>query len=472
MALTKRIIEIIGVAVTYIVLARIGQLFAIEPGNVTPLWLPSGVMVALTLSRGTQIWPGVFIGAFCGNIWAYFSFKSLPIAASSIAAATLNGIGDVIACVVMAELVCFFTKTRNPFSKLTDLAWFISLGVIIGPLLSAIFGAGGLSLFNVIDSEKFVSTLSIWFFGDATGVLIFTPMLYLWLSGNSSSYPDELKWLGFLAIFSAILTAALFDILPIPEYIFPLLFLFIPIALYGFLYFGPRVAFSLLLVVGSVAVYATSQNIGIFADRNISHAIINLQYFLAILSLNIYVIAVFLSNKEKIMADLANKKSKLERLYRQDQLTKVWNRYRIKEFLEYELSRYERHGTIFGVLMFDLDDFKTINDTLGHLEGDKVLVELSNLVDQHTRQSDLFGRWGGEEFILILTDTTKEELNTTAEKIRILVEKKSFEIERQITISIGATIVEKGDSTLSLLDRVDDALYYSKKEGKNRVTFR
>lgn len=471
MTLRKRLTEVFGVAITYIVLARLGQLFAIEPGNVTPLWLPSGVMVALTLWRGTRIWPGVFLGAFCGNIWAYFNYQDITAALSTIASAICNGIGDVVACVIMAELVCFFTKTRNPFKQPIDLAWYISLAVIIGPLLSAIFGVGGLSLFGIIDNEHFVSTLSVWFFGDATGVLIFAPMVYLWLSEKAPINANELRWPIALAVMLAILCAAIFEILPFPDYLYPLLFLFIPFALYGFLYFGPRVAFSLLLVIGSVAVFATSQQIGIFAGDDVNRAIIKLQFFLAVLSLNIYVIAIFLSKKEQVMADLAHKKSKLEKLYRQDQLTKVWNRYRIKEFLDVELSRFERYETIFSILMIDIDDFKKVNDTLGHLEGDKVLIELCNLVEEHTRQIDLFGRWGGEEFILILSDTQANELTTTAEKIRNLVAQHHFEIGRQITVSIGATVVQKGDSTFSLLDRVDEALYQSKKSGKNQVTY-
>ena len=92
----QRVIEILFVTLLYIFSARIGQFFAIEPGNITPVWLPSGIMVALAFTRGPRIWPGVFLGAFLGNVWAYFSSDSFILAIQSLVAGTFNGIGDVI----------------------------------------------------------------------------------------------------------------------------------------------------------------------------------------------------------------------------------------------------------------------------------------------------------------------------------------------------------------------------------------
>ncbi len=99
------VIETLWVAILYVLSARIGQSLTIEPGNVTPVWIPFGLMIALALKRGPQIWVGVFLGAFAGNAWAYFTLTSLTasITASitAIFAGVMNGIGDVLSTVLM-----------------------------------------------------------------------------------------------------------------------------------------------------------------------------------------------------------------------------------------------------------------------------------------------------------------------------------------------------------------------------------
>lgn len=465
-----KLIEVLLVAVTYIVLARVGQFFAIDPGNITPLWFPSGVMVAWTLLRGRYIWPGVFLGAFSGNIWAYFSTDSFYDAMSTIAAATMNGIGDVVACVVMTEIICLLIGSRNPFHKVQNLTWFVSLGVLAGPLISALMGVGGLVLFGIIAPDRMLASLGVWFFGDALGVLIFTPIVVTWCSVSRIKYTKEILGLSFLLSYAIIVTAIGFDLVGYPRLFEAVLLMGIPLALYGFLHFSQRVAFTVLLVVGAVSLISTVNGKGPFAQDDLSIAIMELQYFLGVFSLCIYVIGVFLSNNEEVTYSLIKQKAELETLYRRDQLTNTWNRYRIKEFLEYELSRFKRYGTRFGLILFDIDDFKKVNDRLGHVEGDKLLVELCNLVQEKTRKVDLFGRWGGEEFVIIVEDTGKTELEEFANKICKLIAENKFGVGEQTTVSVGSTLVSDCDTALSIFDRVDEALYQSKRNGKNRVT--
>ncbi len=463
-------IELILVAITYVILARVGQLFAIDPGNITPLWFPSGVMVAWTLLRGSYIWPGVFIGAFSGNIWAYFSADSLSIAISSIAAASFNGVGDVVACVILAELVCSKCKTRNPFNRSRHLLWFVTLCVFAGPFISSALGVGGLVIFSFIPFEDILNSMGVWLFGDALGVLIFTPMVITWCLPSRIQYSKELLGLILLASYASLITGLYFELITVPVTLESIALLGVPIALYGFLYYGQRVAFTVLLAVGAVSIIATVNGKGPYAQEALANAIMQLQFFLGIFGLCIYVTGVFLSSKEEVTLNLVKKKAELETLYRRDQLTNTWNRYRITEFLEYELSRFNRYGSTFGLILFDIDDFKKINDSLGHPEGDKLLVELCDLVSSHTRQVDLFGRWGGEEFVIVVVDTEKSELVELSNKICNLIANHQFGLGDKVTVSVGATMVSKGDTVLSLFDRVDDALYCSKREGKNKVT--
>ncbi len=162
----------------------------------------------------------------------------------------------------------------------------------------------------------------------------------------------------------------------------------------------------------------------------------------------------------------------LQKLAMIDSLTGVYNRHKTNEEIDIEISRATRYKSTFALAMFDIDNFKTVNDTYGHDVGDYVLKEFSALITKYKRESDRFGRWGGEEFILILPYLGKEEALLVTQKLRKLVAQYTFKGIPQVTISIGVVIFNKEDSKESLLKRVDDALYQAKKEGRNKVRFK
>jgi diguanylate cyclase (GGDEF)-like protein len=139
--------------------------------------------------------------------------------------------------------------------------------------------------------------------------------------------------------------------------------------------------------------------------------------------------------------------------------------------MEIELNRYEREKRPFGILLIDIDDFKKINDEHGHLEGDQVLTELSSLIKTHIREIDFIGRWGGEEFIIVVSNTSSEALTLFAKKLNSLVNLHPFESGYRVTISIGAALIREQDNDHTLLDRADEALYRAKNAGKNQVCF-
>jgi diguanylate cyclase (GGDEF)-like protein len=458
--------KILLIAALYIVAARVGQYFAIDPGNVTPVWIPSGLMIALALKYGKAIWPGVFIGAFSGNIWAYFSLTPIETGLYAIAAASLNGIGDVICCVVMAQIIITKTNTHYPFTQTRHFLWFLALAVIAGPLASAAFGIAGLVIFGFLAQDQAINAFTTWFIGDATGAMIFGPLLSAWLTKENKN----LNPYYFLCLmgFCTLITTLLFGLIDFGFWLNALALLLLPAALFIVLYSGHKTAFSLLALVASLAVYTTSIGLGPFRNGGINVALMELQGFITFFSLSIYVIAIFIYDKQKTSSDLAIQKAALEQLYRQDPLTQTWNRYRIKEFIDTELSRFERSLRPFGLILFDIDDFKRINDQHGHLQGDRVLITLCRLVKEHTREVDLFGRWGGEEFIVVVTETSS--LGALTEKIRLLVASHDFELPEPVTISLGVTTAQKDDTPLLILDRADEALYQSKQHGKNQAS--
>ena len=159
-----------------------------------------------------------------------------------------------------------------------------------------------------------------------------------------------------------------------------------------------------------------------------------------------------------------------------DPLTGVYNKRQILNFLEKFLANFVRYKKDpFSIMMLDIDYFKKINDTYGHLAGDFVLKEFVKIIKNKIRSSDILGRFGGEEFILILPNTKVSGALKLAMRIKDEVENYVFEYGKEkikITTSIGITSVSLNDSVESLLERVDEALYDAKRKGRNRIEYR
>jgi two-component system cell cycle response regulator len=160
-----------------------------------------------------------------------------------------------------------------------------------------------------------------------------------------------------------------------------------------------------------------------------------------------------------------------------DFLTGMWNRQAIVDMLERELRRAAREGTAVGVILADLDHFKHINDTYGHLTGDAVLCETANRMRGALRQCDWIGRFGGEEFLVVLPGCNHPEGLRSAERVRLALADTPFALggsSLPVTISLGMTTTgaAKGVSTDQLLDSADQALYEAKNRGRNRVAYK
>jgi len=157
-----------------------------------------------------------------------------------------------------------------------------------------------------------------------------------------------------------------------------------------------------------------------------------------------------------------------------DALTEIHNRRYLVDFLDRELARSIRHERPLSVIMIDIDRFKMVNDTHGHLCGDFVLRELSQRVRDHVRREDLFARSGGEEFCMILVETGLPAALDVAERVRDIVASKPFTFEAlslPLTVSLGvaATLGETGLTSNEILRRADDKLYQAKNAGRNCV---
>ncbi|MDD2231168.1 MAG: diguanylate cyclase, partial [Candidatus Cloacimonetes bacterium] len=154
-----------------------------------------------------------------------------------------------------------------------------------------------------------------------------------------------------------------------------------------------------------------------------------------------------------------------------DSLTGIFNRKTLEDKIAAEMVRSKRYGTTFSVIMFDIDDFKQINDKLGHHVGDKVLQDIAGVVKGNIRTLDAVGRWGGEEFMILLSETNYSEAAIVAEKLRTLLASHRAGEADYVTASFGMTSYHNDDALDTIFKRVDDLLYLAKNRGKNQIAF-
>ncbi len=154
-----------------------------------------------------------------------------------------------------------------------------------------------------------------------------------------------------------------------------------------------------------------------------------------------------------------------KRLAYYDHLTGIYNRYKIIKIVK----KIDFVKDPYGVLFIDLDNFKQINDRYGHSVGDAVLKQFSHIIQQSIRKDDYFGRWGGEEFLIIMKEAKLQDLKKRAQSLVSIIQKQHFEVVEHITISIGVSQAKGVETFDDVVQKADKALYEAKKSGKNRV---
>jgi diguanylate cyclase (GGDEF)-like protein len=166
-----------------------------------------------------------------------------------------------------------------------------------------------------------------------------------------------------------------------------------------------------------------------------------------------------------------------EELYRlaiHDALTGLYNKRYLLDYLQREIDRSARYGRPLALILFDIDHFKTFNDTMGHLAGDLTLRELADRLRNKVCKDDLLARYGGEEFAAVLTEADRAAAAELAEQLRRTVEERPFQFEGRrftVTISLGVASIQGDESPYpqELIRRADECLYRAKREGRNRV---
>ena len=185
------------------------------------------------------------------------------------------------------------------------------------------------------------------------------------------------------------------------------------------------------------------------------------------------IIEPIFSNGSKIgyrsISENITDKKQIEKLSITDQLTNLYNRHKLEKSFIKEISRATRYRHSLSMILLDIDHFKSVNDTYGHDIGDETLKSMANILKNSIRITDVVGRWGGEEFIIIVSETNLDDTKKLAEKIRKSVESYNFKEVGQITASFGLSTLNKDDTKELLVKRADEALYKAKENGRNRI---
>ncbi len=287
----RRLAEIVIIAAIYCASGRLGQLLAIPPGNITPVGLPSGFILAAVLTRGYRVWPGILLGAFAGNAWAYFDFASAGAVLRSLFAGTANGLGDTLGAFVGAYLTHRTTGGRHPLHRATDLAKLLGYGGVLNAGLSALVGVASLGLAGLLPWSQAGFAFTTWWIGDGMGVLLLTPLLLAWAGGGRGCRlgREELAVMAGLTAFGLVLGLR-------SEFAFTVAG--VPLLLWAVLRFDPRVSFILITTFAAATIVTQVFGHGPFVSGQPAEQLLLLQLFLGSLLAPLLVLSGALTERE------------------------------------------------------------------------------------------------------------------------------------------------------------------------------
>jgi diguanylate cyclase (GGDEF)-like protein len=300
--------------------------------------------------------------------------------------------------------------------------------------------------------------------GDAAGDVIVAPLLILWsatprLRWNRSQFFEALALLTFLVVVGRIVFAG-FLLSGTSNY--PLEYLCIPVLIWVSYRFGQREAATATVILCAMAIWGTLHGLGPFVRQTENESLLLLQAFMAVMAVMTLSLAAVFAERQRAVEQARH-------LSVSDPLTGLANYRKLVDALDVEIKRYGRTGRPFAILLLDLDGLKTINDTQGHLSGNRALCRLVRVLQTHCRGIDTAARHGGDEFALILPEAEREAGLQVAQRISDgLVDDGE---QPALSVSIGIAICpEDGDAVETLLSAADRDLYEMKRRSRPKAT--
>jgi len=445
-------------AALYFVCGKLGLMLAFVNVSASAVWPPSGLALAAALVLGYRIWPAVFLGAFLVNITTAGSL------ATSLGIAT----GNTLEAMIGAFLVNRFANGRHAFNRAQDVFRLAFLAGMLSTGVSATFGVISLSLGGFSEWSEYGRVWLTWWLGDAAGVLIVAPVALLWyLHPQLRCKRRQLLEAAALLVAVITLGSIVFgNALPQFRGDYPIWFFCIPLLVWIAARFGQRETATATFLLSAVATWGTLHGFGPFVRASPHESLLLLQTLMGVIAMMAMALSASLFERRRLEAHLVH-------LADHDPLTDLLSRRGFHAELWRQLAKAKRYGVRGSLLFLDLDDFKRINDTLGHAAGDRVLNSLAALLRARLRDSDLLARLGGDEFAILLPHTSGEQARSLAEQLRAAIRAHTVAIEgRPVTVSasIGVALFpDDGHSVEAVLSGADTAMYRAKAAGGNCI---
>ena len=459
-----RIAQVALLAAIYFGAGKASLLLAIPPGYASPVWPPSGIGLAALLVFGNRLWPGIWIGAAIVNYTVN----------DSIFAAVMIATGNTLEALAGATLIRRSIGVPHRFERGEDVVKFVAFCAASATIAPTI-GLVPLSIANGLAWTELVRNWLTWLQGDITGIVIVTPLLLTWCSRDALVWSARYAYEGIVfALLLAIAAIGVFGYVAQPLAPFARAFVILPFIVWAAFRFTQREVTTVTAAVCAIAIGDTMNNLASATPQTLNETLLLLLLFTSTLVTTGLVLSAVVSERSRTLNELRTALRNLHTQAVTDPLTHLLNRRYLSEFLPREVIRARRSGDSLAVLMIDLDHFKRFNDEFGHDAGDLVLKEAAQLLLAHIRGSDIACRYGGEEFVLVLPDTTFEGARRRAEEIRAAIKGLQLSLRGkplgQVTVSIGVALMPDHVANPEALIRVaDEAMYQAKAAGRDRV---
>ncbi|HEY6945340.1 MAG TPA: MASE1 domain-containing protein [Candidatus Acidoferrum sp.] len=443
----KQVLTGAGVCLAYILAAKLSLRFASVHPSSSPFWPPSGIAIATLLILGQRFWPSIFLGAFLVNLTtAGTALTSLGIA-----------LGNTLEGLLASYLVTRFANGRRAFENSWNILRFAIYAGILSTAVAATFGVTSLALGGFAPWRQYGVIWRTWWLGDATGALVFAPVLLLW-SANPRLKWSEREILEGLCLFGLMLLTVSIVFGPLFHAHMkgdPWTFLCTPFLVWAAFRFGPRETAAAICVLCVAEVAGTVRGYGPFISESTNKSLLLLQTFVATKTVMILIFAVEVWERRR-------QEEQARRLSVTDPLTGLANYRLLLERIDAEIKRYGRTNKPFSVLLLDLDGLKKINDEYGHLVGSLAICRVAEVLHLSCRETDTAARYGGDEFALVLTESSAASAAVVAQRVSQRLSQDAE--DPRLSVSIGvAEFPRDGDTIEHVLSAADQALYNDKR---------
>jgi len=450
--LTKEISTGFGLFAAYVVAGKLSLRLAFLHPSASPVWPPTGIAIAALLLLGMRHWPAILTGAFYVNVTT----------AGSVATSLGIAAGNTLEAVSGCWLVNRFAEGRAAFDTPRNVFRFAGLAGLLSTSISATIGVSSLALGGYAAWSQYASIWFTWWLGDACGALVVAPLLVLW------AVHPRLEWTYSQ---TAEVAALLLSLAATAQFVFggssvllagnePLTYLCAPFLVWAAFRFGQRKTATAVFLLSAIAVLGTARGTGPFASGSPNTSLLHLHLFLAVTSVLTLAFAAEVAERRR-------QEERVRQLAVSDPLTGLANYRRVVEALETEVKRFARTGRGFVLLLLDLDGLKRINDQHGHLAGNHALCRVAEVLRVHCREVDTPARYGGDEFAVVLPETSREDAQRVTSRIAGRLSEGGE--ASPLTVSIGAAVYPEDGTTIEqLFNHADAKLYKEKRAAADR----